>query len=155
MFLLRFDSLKSKSVLVIKFAIDILSLKTSVVNLLNSEASIYLSWLWLLSLFSIFIIFVLYSVFLTKLLTLGVLFSTVVNAVFVAKLLISGILPSISVILVLQSVVLTRPLVSGVLFYNSVLSVWYLVFNTILFSFQPIYHTQSFYQFTQINRNWC
>ena len=61
--------------------------------------------------------------FLTKLLTLGILFSTVVNAVFVAKLLISGILPSISVILVLQSVVLTRPLVSGVLFYNSVLSV--------------------------------
>ena len=39
--------------------------------------------------------------FLTKLLTLGILFSTVVNAVFVAKLLISGILPSILVILVL------------------------------------------------------
>ena len=39
--------------------------------------------------------------FLTKLLTLGILFSTVVNAVFVAKLLISGILASISVILVL------------------------------------------------------
>ena len=32
---------------------------------------------------------------------LGILFSTVVNAVFVAKPLISGILPSISVILVL------------------------------------------------------
>ena len=40
-------------------------------------------------------------VFLTKLLTLGILFSTVVNAVFVAKLLISGMLASISVILVL------------------------------------------------------
>ena len=39
--------------------------------------------------------------FLTKLLTLGILFSTLVNAVFVAKLLVSGILPSISVILVL------------------------------------------------------
>ena len=37
--------------------------------------------------------------FLTKLLTSGSLFSTVVNAVFVAKSLISGILPSISVIL--------------------------------------------------------
>ena len=36
--------------------------------------------------------------FLTKPLILGTLFSTVVNAVFVAKLLISGILPSISVI---------------------------------------------------------
>ena len=43
----------------------------------------------------------LWSVFLTKLLTLGTLFSTVVNAVFVGKLVISGILPSISVILVL------------------------------------------------------
>ena len=39
--------------------------------------------------------------FLTKLLTLGIVFSTTVNSVFVAKLLISGILPSISVILVL------------------------------------------------------
>ena len=39
--------------------------------------------------------------FLTKLLTLCILFSTVVNAVSVAKLLILGILPSISVILVL------------------------------------------------------
>ena len=39
--------------------------------------------------------------FLTTLLTLGILFSTVVNAVFVAKLLISGVLPSISFILVL------------------------------------------------------
>ena len=39
--------------------------------------------------------------FLTKLLTLGILFSIAVNAVFVAKLLISGILFSNSVILVL------------------------------------------------------
>ena len=39
--------------------------------------------------------------FLTKLLILGILFSTVVNAVFVAKLLESGILPFILVILVL------------------------------------------------------
>ena len=40
------------------------------------------------------------SALLNKLLTSGILFSTVVNAVFVAKLLISGILPSISAILV-------------------------------------------------------
>ena len=44
---------------------------------------------------------------LTNLLTLGILFSTVVNAVFVAKSLILGIF-----------------------FYDSVLSVLYLVFNT-------------------------
>ena len=37
--------------------------------------------------------------FLTNLLILGILFSTVVNAVFVAKPLILGTLPSISVLL--------------------------------------------------------
>ena len=37
--------------------------------------------------------------FLTKLITLGILFSTAANSVFVAKLLTSGILPSITVIL--------------------------------------------------------
>ena len=49
-----------------------------------------------ISLFSIPVTLVLYSVLLTRLLTLGILFSTVVNAVFVAKLLTSGTLPSIS-----------------------------------------------------------
>ena len=44
---------------------------------------------------------VLKSALLTKLLTSVILFSTLVNAVFVAKLLISGILFSKSVILVL------------------------------------------------------
>ena len=39
--------------------------------------------------------------FLTRLLTLGILFSTVVNAIFIAKLQISGILFAKSVILVL------------------------------------------------------
>ena len=52
--------------------------------------------------FSISVTLVLYSVFfLTELLTLGILFSTVDNAVFVAKLLTSGILLSVSVIVVL------------------------------------------------------
>ena len=40
-------------------------------------------------------------VFVGKLLTLGIWFSTLVNAVFVDKLVTSGILPSISLILVL------------------------------------------------------
>ena len=53
------------------------------------------------SFFSTSIIFVLQSVFLTKLLILGILFSTVVNAAFVAKPLILDILPSLSVILAL------------------------------------------------------
>ena len=42
--------------------------------------------------------------FLTKSLTLGILFSTAFNVVFVTKLLISGILFSNSVVLVLQLV---------------------------------------------------
>ena len=41
------------------------------------------------------------AVFVAKLVILGILFSTVFNAVFVAKQLISGLLFSISVILVL------------------------------------------------------
>ena len=59
MFLLRFDSLESNSVFVIKLACANLALKTSAANLLNSEVSIYLSWLWLVSLFSIFVTLVL------------------------------------------------------------------------------------------------
>ena len=41
------------------------------------------------------------AVFVAKLLTSGILFSTVVNVVFVAKLLTSGILFSISMVLAL------------------------------------------------------
>ena len=77
------------------------ALKTSAANLLNSKVSMYLSWLWLLSSFSISVTLGLESVFLTKLLTLGILFSIAVNAVFVAKILISGILFFNSVILIL------------------------------------------------------
>ena len=50
--------------------------------------------------------------FLTKLLTVGTLFSTVVNAFVVAKLLTSGILFSNSV----SFVFLTRSLTSGIFF---------------------------------------
>ena len=85
-FLLRFNSLSSKSVFFTKFAWANLALKTLPANLLNSLVSLYLSWLWWLSLFSISVTLVLKSVFLTRLLTSGVLFSTLVNAVFVAKL---------------------------------------------------------------------
>ena len=90
-FLLRFDNLAWKSVFVIKLACANFALKASEANLLNSEVSVYLSWLWLLSLFSISLTLVLHSVFLTKLLTSGIFFSIAVNAVFVAKLLISRI----------------------------------------------------------------
>ena len=66
----------------------------------------------------------------TKLLILGILFSTAINSAFVAKLLMFGILPSMSVILALQSVCLTRRLVSGILISIFDLSVSFLVFKT-------------------------
>ena len=65
-------------------------------------------------------------VFLTRLPMLGILFYTAVNAVFVAKLLISGILFSNSVSFFFF---LTKLVTLGISFSNSVLSVLYLVFN--------------------------
>ena len=50
------------------------------------------------------------SLFFSKLLTSGILFSTVVNAEFVAKPVILGILFFISVILAFKSVFLARSL---------------------------------------------
>ena len=58
----------------------------------------------IINLFSISKNFVLQSVFFTKLLTLGILYSTVVNAEAVAKPLILGLLPSTSLILELKFV---------------------------------------------------
>ena len=54
------------------------------------------------------------SAFLIKLLTFDILFSTAVNAELVARPVILGILPSVSVILTLKSVFLTKPLMSGI-----------------------------------------
>ena len=68
--------------------------------------------------------------FLTKLLILGILFSTVVNAVFVAKLPRSGNLPSNSMNLAMYSVFQTRSLVLGIFFSISNLSASCLVFQT-------------------------
>ena len=75
--------------------------------------------------------------FLTKLLTLGILFfNFIFDAVFVAKLLTSGILFPNSVRFIFS----TKSVTLGIFFSNSVLSVWYLVFKTnapvsILFTF--------------------
>ena len=99
-FLLKLDNLSSKSVFATKLACANLALKTLAAVVLNSGLVIYFLWLWSVSFFSISVIFVSRSVFLTKLLISGILFSTTVNAEFVAKPLILGILPSISVVLV-------------------------------------------------------
>ena len=79
------------SLLLAKFTCFSLAVNFSAVNLLHSEVVIYLSWSWSVILFSILLIFSIVSFFLTKLLTLGILFSTAVRAVLVAKLVILGI----------------------------------------------------------------
>ena len=63
MFLLKLDSLASKSVFAIKFACANLALKTSATKVLNSGVVIYLSWLWSVSSFSISVIFTSQPVF--------------------------------------------------------------------------------------------
>ena len=93
-------SLLSKSVFAIKFACANLAAKISAVNLLNSGVVIYLSWLWSMTFFPISLIFT-KSIFLTKLLRSGILFSTAVNAEIVTRPLILGVLLSISLILAL------------------------------------------------------
>ena len=96
-FLLRLDNLASKSVFVIKFACASFALKALAAKVLNFGVEIYFSWSRSVSFFSSSLIFVSQFVFLTRLLTSGILFSTAVNAVLVAKPLTSGILFSNSV----------------------------------------------------------
>ena len=65
--------------------------------------------------------------FLTELLTLGILFSTAVGAVLVAKLVILGILPLTSFILVLRVVLVTTFVISGILYSIFLILAWYSV----------------------------
>ena len=95
-----------------KFACFSLAVNCSDVVLLISWVVIYLS---VVILFSVSLIFVLYSCFLDKLPTLGILFSTAVTAVVVAKLVILGILFWISLILGLKVVLVAKLLISGIL----------------------------------------
>ena len=114
-FSLRFPSLSSKSVFVNKFAYANLAAKFSAVNILNSGVVIYLSWLWSVILFSISLTFASWSVFLTRLLTLGILFSTAVNVEIVAKPLIFGISALTSFILALRAFLVAKLVISGIL----------------------------------------
>ena len=59
-------------------------------------------------------IFASYSVFLTRLITLGILFSIAVNAAVVIKPEMLGILPFIPILLASKSVLLTSPLIFGI-----------------------------------------
>ena len=104
------------SLLLAKFAFFSLAVNCSDVVLLISWVVIHLSGSWsVVILFSVSLIFVLCSCFLDKLPTLGILFSTGVTAVVVAKLVILGILFWISLILGLKVVLVAKLLISGIL----------------------------------------
>ena len=107
----------------------VLAAKFSAAKLLNSGVVIYLSWSWSVLFFSISLIFVLYLVFLTKLLTLGILFSTAVRAVVVANLAMLGIFFLTSFDLALRAKVVAKlvilsisPLMSFILALKKVLA---------------------------------
>ena len=72
-------------------------MKALAAKVLNFGVEIYFSWSGSVSFFSSSLIFVSQFVFLTRLLTSGILFSTAVKAVLVAKPLTSGSLFSNSV----------------------------------------------------------
>ena len=118
--LLKPDGLLSKSVLFTKLAISLLLAKfvcfnLADVKLLNSGVVIYLSWLWIVIFVFHFINFGVLVSFFTKLLTLGLLFSTALRAVLVAKLVILGISPSTSSILASRVVLVTKLVMPGIL----------------------------------------
>ena len=69
-----------------------------------------------------------YSSFFTKLLTLGILFSTAVRALVAAKLVILGISPLTSFILALREALVARLLISGILSSIFVILVLYTFF---------------------------
>ena len=75
----------------------------------------YLSWLWPVIFFSISLIFVLYAVILTNLLTLSILFSTVVRVPVVAELAMLGISPLTSSILALREALVAKLVITDVL----------------------------------------
>ena len=91
-----------------KFVCANITAKFSAANSLNSGVVIYLSWSMISNFFSVSLIFVLQTVFLTKLLTLGILLSTAVRAVIVAKLVILRILFLTLFILALSAVIVAN-----------------------------------------------
>ena len=72
--------------------------------------------------------------FLTKLLTIGVLFANAVRAVVVAKLVILGISPLTSLILALRPVLITKLVISGVLSSMFLILALYTSFLTLYFN---------------------
>ena len=97
-----------------KFSCLSLAVECSDVDLFNSWVVIYLLWPWSgVILFSISLIFVI-VIFLTKLLALGISFSTAVRTVVVASLILC-ISPLILFILALREVAVATLVISGIL----------------------------------------
>ena len=67
--------------------------------------------------------------FLTKLLTLAILFSTAARAVVVANLVILGISPVTSFILALRVVLVAKLVISGILSSIFLILAWYISFS--------------------------
>ena len=84
------------------------NLAGSAVNLLNSGVVIYLSLSCSVFFFFFSLVFMLLSVFLSKLITLGFLFSAVLRAIVAAKLEILGILSLTSFIVVSRAAVVVK-----------------------------------------------
>ena len=97
------------SPLVAKFSCFNLAVKFSIVNLLYSGVVIYLPWL-------------------------GTLFSTVVRAVSVAKLLILVILFLISLIIALRPAVAVKLVILGISYFCCYLSITCIFINNIIFN---------------------
>ena len=119
--------------LLAKFACLSLAVKFSDVSLLNFGVVIYLSWSWSAIFFSSSLIFELQSLFLTKLLTLGILLSTTLRETLVAKLVILGISPLTSFILALRVVLVAKFVILGILYSIFYVSITYIFFNNIIF----------------------
>ena len=102
------------------FASTNLPTKFSAVHFLSSWVLIYLSWSQsVVTLFSISLILLFESAFLTKLLTLVILFSTAVGAVVLAKTVILDISFLTSFILALRAVAVAKLVRLGILFLTS------------------------------------
>ena len=92
-----------------------------------------LLWSWSAIFFSISLIFVLYSVFLTRLITFGILFSTVVRAAVAPRLVILAISPLTSFILALRQALAATLVISGILYSIFLILALYTSFLTTSF----------------------
>ena len=112
---------------------NLLEAKFSAVSLLNLRVVMYVSCLWSVIFVWISLTFVAKSVFLTKLLTFGILFSAGVKTEVIAKPQIIGISDLPSFIYILRIVLAAKLVLSGILSSISFIIALYSVFLTTWF----------------------